>query len=317
MSTPPVSTHVWTKLHMGGDSEGPGTVHALPLGSLPRVSSRRPSEIEPWPEPFDPAAELDWADPDISRRLLHEHLDQSHDGASRRERVVDDHVRRLLRLLPSAPAHLLDAACGPGLYSVRLAGAGHRVTAIDVGPAVIRHARRLARGAGVADLVDARVADLRGLSEAGRFDGALLIYHVLEAFPRRQQTGIVRRLATSLRDDAPLIVEMRLRPDQPHGRISTWDVVESSLLSDRRHLLLVETVHDRRRNTFVLRETAVFDDGTTAVQQTSSALSGLDEIAPRFAAAGLRVEAIYDGWSRFRASPLSETVLVVARRDRR
>jgi SAM-dependent methyltransferase len=281
------------------------------------VSSRRPSEIEPWPEPFDPAAELDWADPDISRRLLHEHLDQSHDGASRRERVVDDHVRRLLRLLPSAPAHLLDAACGPGLYSVRLAGAGHRVTAIDVGPAVIRHARRLARGAGVADLVDARVADLRGLSEAGRFDGALLIYHVLEAFPRRQQTGIVRRLATSLRDDAPLIVEMRLRPDHPHGRISTWDVVESSLLSDRRHLLLVETVHDRRRNTFVLRETAVFDDGTTAVQQTSSALSGLDEIAPRFAAAGLRVEAIYDGWSRFRASPLSETVLVVARRDRR
>ncbi len=317
MSTPPVSTHVWTKLHMGGDSGGPGTVRALPLGSLPRVSSRRPSEIEPWPEPFDPAAELDWADPDISRRLLHEHLDQSHDGASRRERVVDDHVRRLLRLLPSAPAHLLDAACGPGLYSVRLAGAGHRVTAIDVGPAVIRHARRLARGAGVADLVDARVADLRGLSEAGRFDGALLIYHVLEAFPRRQQTGIVRRLATSLRDDAPLIVEMRLRPDQPHGRISTWDVVESSLLSDRRHLLLVETVHDRRRNTFVLRETAVFDDGTTAVQQTSSALSGLDEIAPRFAAAGLRVEAIYDGWSRFRASPLSETVLVVARRDRR
>lgn len=317
MSTPPVSTHVWTKLHMGGDSEGPATVRALPLGSLPRVSSRRPSEIEPWPEPFDPAAELDWADPDISRRLLHEHLDQSHDGASRRERVVDDHVRRLLRLLPSAPAHLLDAACGPGLYSVRLAGAGHRVTAIDVGPAVIRHARRLARGAGVADLVDARVADLRGLSEAGRFDGALLIYHVLEAFPRRQQTGIVRRLATSLRDDAPLIVEMRLRPDQPHGRISTWDVVESSLLSDRRHLLLVETVHDRRRNTFVLRETAVFDDGTTAVQQTSSALSGLDEIAPRFAAAGLRVEAIYDGWSRFRASPLSETVLVVARRDRR
>jgi len=278
------------------------------------VSSRRPSEIEPWPEPFDPAAELDWADPDISRRLLHEHLDQSHDGASRRERVVDDHVRRLLRLLPSAPAHLLDAACGPGLYSVRLAGAGHRVTAIDVGPAVIRHARRLARGAGVADLVDARVADLRGLSEAGRFDGALLIYHVLEAFPRRQQTGIVRRLATSLRDDAPLIVEMRLRPDHPHGRISTWDVVESSLLSDRRHLLLVETVHDRRRNTFVLRETAVFDDGTTAVQQTSSALTRFDAIPPLFARAGLSIDAVYDGWSRFRANALSDTVLVVARR---
>jgi hypothetical protein len=86
------------------------------------------------------------------------------------------------------------------------------------------------------------------------------------------------------------------------------------LLSDRRHLLLVETVHDRRAHTYVLRETAVFDDGSAAVQQTSSALSRLGTIQSLFARAGLRVDAIYDGWSRFRATALSESVLVVARR---
>ena len=275
---------------------------------------RRPSRLEAWPRAFDPQVELDWGDPVSSRRLLREHLDQGHDGASRRLSVIDAHARRLLRLLPDPPGHLLDAACGPGLYSVRLARAGFRVTAVDIGPAVIRHARRLARDDGVSSLVQARVADLRTLDDRDTFDGALLIYHVLEAFPRSAQPAVLRRLARSLRPSAPLFVEMRMRADQPEGRISSWDVAERSLLSDRRHLLLVETVHDHARNTYVLRETAVFDDGATAVQQTSSALTRFDGIRALFARGGLRVDAIYDGWSRSRGSSLSETVLVVARR---
>jgi SAM-dependent methyltransferase len=274
----------------------------------------RPSRLETWPRAFDPRVELDWSDPAVSRRLLREHLDQTHDGASRRVTVIDKHVRRLLRLLPRAPAHVLDAACGPGLYSVRLARAGLDVTALDAGPAVIAHARRLAREHGVSDHVNARVGDLRHMNDSDRFDGAVLIYHVLESFPRREQAGVLRRLALALRKSAPLIVEMRLRPDQPDGRISSWEVVGESLLSDRRHLLLVDTVHDRARNTYVLRETAVFDDGRAEVQQTSSALTRFDAIPALFARAGLRVNAIYDGWTRFRGSSLSETVLVVARR---
>lgn len=279
------------------------------------MSSRRPSRLDAWPRAFDEDVELDWGDPEVSRRLLHEHLDQDHDGASRREVVVDAHVRRLLRLLPPAPARVLDAACGPGLYAVRLARAGYRVTAVDIGPAVVRHAGRLAREAGVDDRVDARRADLRTWQPTERFDAVLLIYHVLEAFERRAQPVLLRRLRDTLRDDAsPLIVEMRIRPDQPDGRISSWEVVPSSLLSDSPHLLLVETLHDRGTNVFILRETAVFDDGSTAVQQTSSALVRFDAIRRLFERAGLRVDALYDGWSRFRANELSESVLVVARR---
>jgi SAM-dependent methyltransferase len=276
--------------------------------------SRRPSRLDAWPRPFDPGVELNWGDPVVSRRLLREHLDQSHDGASRRLRTVDEHVRRLQRLLPQPSAHVLDAACGPGLYSVRLAAAGHRVTALDVGPAVVEHARGLARRSRVSDRVTARIADLRTFTSPERYDAAILIYHVLEGFPRRQQPSVLRRLGGVLGHKAPLIVEMRLRPDQPDGRISSWDVVGGSLLSDRRHLLLVETVHDHARNTYVLRETAVFDDGTTAVQQTSSALTRFEAIPRLFARAGLRIDAVYDGWSRFRATALSETVLVVARK---
>lgn len=273
----------------------------------------RASRIDTWPRPFDPAIELDWGDPVVSRRLLREHLDQSHDGASRRLTVVDSHVRRLRRLLPPPPARVLDAAAGPGLYSARLARLGYDVTAIDVGPAVVRHARREARSLAVGARVHARVADLRRpLGETG-YDAALLIYHVLEGFPRRQQVTVLRHLGDAVRPGAPVVVEMRLRPDQPDGRVSSWDVVPFSLLSDRPHLLLVDTVFDERRNVFVLREIALFDDGSTAAQQTTSALTRLDDVEALFARAGLRVARIDDGWTRSRATELSDTILVLAR----
>src|SRR5581483_3363530 len=185
----------------------------------PRHTRRlRPTALPDWPIPFDRRFELDWGDPEVSRRVLREHLDQSHDGASRRLHVVERHVRRLLKLLPAAPADVLDAACGPGLYAVRLARLGYTVSGIDVGDAALRHARTL--------------------DHHERHDAVLLIYYVLEAFRRSQQSQVLRRLAAALRPGGVLIAELRVRPDQPPRRLSSWDFVPFSILADRRHLLL-------------------------------------------------------------------------------
>jgi hypothetical protein len=91
-------------------------------------------------------------------------------------------------------------------------------------------------------------------------------------------------------------------------------VVPRSLLSDRPHLLLSDTLYDDRRHTFVLREIGVLDDGGIAIQQTSGRLITLGEVPAVFARAGLRVRAVYDGWTRYRATGLSESLLVVAER---
>lgn len=274
---------------------------------LPRLSA-----LPEWPRPFDPAAELDWSDPQLSRRLLREHLDQGHDGASRRLAVVDRHVRRLRRLLPEPPADLLDAGCGPGLYAVPLAGQGYRVKGIDVGPAVIKHARSAARAAGVAHLAQFAVADIRSLPVSPRYDAVLLIYFVLENLPERSQVAALRRLAGCLRPGGRMIAELRLRPDQLAGRVSAWEVTDSSLLGDRHQLLLTDTVYDRTRHVFVLREIAVFGDGSVAVQQTTSRLTEYYRIPLLFAAAGLQVVRTYDGWTAQPGGPLCDSVLVVA-----
>jgi SAM-dependent methyltransferase len=275
----------------------------------------RPSSLPPWPAPFDADAELDWGQPEFARRLLHEHLDQSHDGASRRKTVIARHIRRLKRLLPTAPARILDAGCGPGLYAVALAGLGHHVTGVDVSGPALRYARELVRDAhprGTAHFVR---ADLRAVDLApGAFDAALLVYFVLEAFPRAEQPKVLARIATALEPGGVLIAEMRVRPQQPPGRLDWWDVVPNSLLSDRRHVLLGDSVYDPRKHTYVLRDVAVFDDGTVAVRQTSGWLCPFGSIPRLFKRAGFAEVAIYDGWTGTEGSPLSESLLVVARR---
>jgi SAM-dependent methyltransferase len=272
----------------------------------------RPSAIPLLPTAFDASAELDWGDPVMNRRLLREHLDQNHDGASRRIPMIERQVARLARLIAPPPARVLDAACGPGLYAVRLARRGWSVAGVDTGDAVIRHARRLAREARVD--VDLRRADLRELELDAEFDAVILVYFILECFPRLEQVAVLRRLAAGLRPGGRLVAELRVRPDQPPGRLTAWDVVPRSLLSDRRHLLLTDTVYDERLHTFVLREIAVLDDGGVAVQQTTGRLVTLADVPALFAGAGLKVSAVYDGWTRYRATGLSDTLLVVAGR---
>jgi len=278
----------------------------------------RPASIPPWPVPFDPGAELDWGRPEYARRLLREHLDQSHDGASRRQSVIARQVRRLHKLIAPAPSRILDAGCGPGLYAVPLARLGYDVTGIDVSAAALRHARGLARATpilGTARFVEGDLRDVP-LPDAG-FDAAFLVYFILEAFSRTEQPKVLARLAGSLAPKGALIVEMRLHPDQPPGRIDWWDVVPNSLLSDKRHLLLGDAVYDERRHTYVLREVAVFDDGTVAARQTSGWLCPFASIPGLLARAGLADVSMFDGWTGAPAHALSESILVVARRRSR
>jgi hypothetical protein len=62
---------------------------------------------------------------------------------------------------------------------------------------------------------------------------------------------------------------------------------------------------------------AVFDDGSVAARQTSGWLCPFASIPRLFARAGLADVSMFDGWSSAPAHPLSESIVVVARRKRR
>ena len=176
-------------------------------------------------------------------------------------------VRRLRRLLPSPPARSSTPAAARGCTPCRWprsATRDRRRRERAGAPACAGSGPRRHLAAPSASS-RATCGMLRWLPEVRRRAARVL---VLEAFPRPEQPG-PRAHRDVAGTDGMLIAELRLRPDQPPGRIDWWDVVPDSLLSDRRHLLLGDAVYDQRRHTYVLREIAIHDDGSVAVQQTS------------------------------------------------
>ena len=98
------------------------------------------------PVPFLEGDNIPWHEPAFSQRMLKEHLSQDHDLASRRSHKIDKQVQWINQeLLSSKPARILELACGPGLYTNRLAALGHECVGIDYSPASIAHASERAK----------------------------------------------------------------------------------------------------------------------------------------------------------------------------
>ena len=137
----------------------------------------------PPPPAWTGISRIPWHDPDFSVRMLREHLDPSHDRASRRAEFIDAQVTWLQTELLPESASVLDLGCGPGLYCARLAGAGHACTGIDIGPASIAYANQQRNPATDCQFI---LGDFLNLDLPRRFDAALLLYGELSAFPPAQ-----------------------------------------------------------------------------------------------------------------------------------
>lgn len=185
------------------------------------------------PTPWEGGGNLPWDEPDFSRRMLREHLDESHSAASRtseQRALVIDWLWRKLRLAPGV--RLLDVTCGPGLYAVPLAGRGLVVTGVDFAPAAIAHARQLADLAGVEHCYF-HEADVREFDfGAAGFDAALFLYGQLAVFPRRQAQELLVRVAKALRPGGRLCVELLDQEKVDKSESNWWFSDDTGLWGD-------------------------------------------------------------------------------------
>lgn len=148
---------------------------------------------------------IPWDEPGFSGRMLAEHLNQDHDMASRRTAVIESQVEWIhARACGSRPCRLLDLACGPGLYSNRLAGLGHRCLGIDFGPAAIAYAELHA-----APGCEFVLADLRGADFREGHEVAMMIFGEFNVFPPAEIRAILGRVRAALVPGGSLLVEMQ------------------------------------------------------------------------------------------------------------
>jgi SAM-dependent methyltransferase len=194
------------------------------------------------PEPWAEGEKIPWHEPDFSRRMLHEHLSQEHDAASRRAAIVDRQVDWIhVHLLRRTPARVLDLGCGPGLYTSRLARLGHECVGIDFSPASIAHAREHADTEGLRCTYHQQ--DIRTAEYGSGYDLVMSIFGELNVFTPADARAILGKGRAALVEDGSVLLEVSsfaavqaLGERPPH-----WYSADRGLFSDAPHVCLAES----------------------------------------------------------------------------
>lgn len=219
----------------------------------------------PVPEPWAEGDNIPWHDPEFSRRMLREHFDQTHDRASRRFNIIDQHVQWIHNsLLGSDPTRILDLGCGPGFYAHALAGLGHHVTGIDYSPASIDRARSpmpSPRPVEPADLARCSFhhADLRQLPDytfgSAKYHLIMMLYGEFNVFCPDHIRLILERSAQALVPGGILLLEPQTYTavQQTGTQLPFWAQATQSVFSDSPHLWLEEFFWDELRQAATTR----------------------------------------------------------------
>ena len=204
---------------------------------------RRSLPARPWVE----GENIPWDEPGFSERMLREHLSQEHGLASRRLAVIDRQVAWIHdQILDRQPTRVLELACGPGLYTSRLAKLGHECVGIDYAPAAIRHAQETATAEGLACTY--RLGDVRSTPYGNGFGLVMMIYGQFNVFRREEATAILGKARAALSPGGVLLLEpQRFATVEKTGRSGTsWYSCGDGggLFSDTPHLCLQECFWD-------------------------------------------------------------------------
>lgn len=195
---------------------------------------------DPAPAPWSEGDNIPWSDPGFSERMLHEHLSQEHDLASRRLDLIHRHVEWLhSALLAEKPGRVLDLCCGPGLYTERLAARGHDCVGVDHSPAAIRYAREVAAKSGSGcRYVE---SDVRRTEFGTDYDLVLLIYGEFNVFRRDEAWALLREILQALTPGGRLVLEVH-----PYAFLRglasqrAWHTAQDGLFALHPHLVLEE-----------------------------------------------------------------------------
>ena len=129
-------------------------------------------------------------------------FDQEPDHGLRSPLVRAAWTALLSRWLPDRDVAILDTGCGTGSLSVVMAGQGHRVTGIDLSPAMIAQARAKALAAGLS--IDFHVMDAADPRFSPRTFDAIVCRHLLWMFPKPAQ--VLARWAALLKPAGRLVL---------------------------------------------------------------------------------------------------------------
>jgi SAM-dependent methyltransferase len=199
--------------------------------------------------------------------MLREHLSQEHDAASRRFKIIDQHVNWIHHsLLKGQPGCVLDLGSGPGFYVSRLARLGHTCTGIDFSPASIEYAleQNKENQTGCTFIHH----DLRTFDYGSGFDLVMLIYGEFNTFLKPTARNILIKARKALKADGRLLIELNSYSCLHNFGLTSpsWHSSPGGLFSDNPYLFFEESFWDDDQQA-ATRRMYVIDSETNEVQQ--------------------------------------------------
>jgi SAM-dependent methyltransferase len=204
----------------------------------------------PVPQPWSEGDNIPWHEPAFSERMLHEHLTQNHDAASRRTEKIERHVAWIHKhVLANHQTRILDLGCGPGLYASRLARLGHECTGIDLSPASIRYARAQATQDSLTCTY--LFEDIRTAAFGSSYGLVMLIYGEFNVFKPADARAILNRAHEALAPGGTLLLEPSTFDDvrKIGAGWPSWYSSRGGLFSAEPHMVLTESFWNEGTNT--------------------------------------------------------------------
>ncbi|MCC4767057.1 methyltransferase domain-containing protein [Methanosarcina sp. DH1] len=217
------------------------------------------------PPLFEPGEPRFWDDPYISKSMLEAHLNQTHDGASRKNAEIEKTVCHLITSgFLKTGDRVLDLGCGPGLYSSRLCFEGMKVTGIDLSRRSIDYARAQADRDG--HDIDYICADFFNIDYEGSFDAVLQVYGEICTFSDDKRDMLLSLVRRSLKDDGIFIFDVSTRELRVReGLKNRWYFSEGGFWRPGRHFVLEEGFDYPENDTWLNQYIIVDEDETVKV----------------------------------------------------
>lgn len=164
-------------------------------------------DISQRPEPFSryTAMEL-WTRPHLARQMLHYHLNQETELASRPFATIDEIVSWIDSQLALSGKRICDLGCGPGLYTRRFAARGAEVTGVDFSGHSLEYAT-LKAGEDGQSIVYIKADYLEDELPFG-FDIVTLIYTDYSVLSPPQRAKLLGRIRDMLNPGGRLVMDV-------------------------------------------------------------------------------------------------------------
>jgi 2-polyprenyl-3-methyl-5-hydroxy-6-metoxy-1,4-benzoquinol methylase len=165
-------------------------------------------EIVARPEPFQfYTADILWADPHISKKMLDFHLDGSNDISSRNRAFIDRSAAWISSHFGiDAPSSVADFGCGPGLYTIRLAEYKADITGIDFSQRSIQIARKTTAQKGLA--VNYVNQNYLEFETDKRFDLIIMITCDYCALSPQQRNGLLTKFNKLMKPGGSVLLDV-------------------------------------------------------------------------------------------------------------